>query len=130
MRYPSLLLSGLLALSGGCKATKPPPFPGVVVLDVGRIEILPFGPTRILTLPIGTSATLATLVLDTRGEPYDPTPTVTFTAQDSSVARVSKAGVVTALRPGSTFVKALVVDVYWIYPDSIEVSVVVPGALK
>jgi hypothetical protein len=99
MRYPSLLLAGLIALSVGCKATKPPPFPGVVVLDVGRIEILPFGPTRILTLPVGMSATLATRVLDTRGEPYDPTPTVWSSTPVARASRPESTGSRKAGRP-------------------------------
>jgi Big-like domain-containing protein len=121
---------GLIALSSGCKIGEPPPPVGVVPLEVGRVVILPIGPTSVLTLAAGTSAQLSIRVLDSRGNSYLPAPTVTFATRDSSVATVSPAGAVTAVGTGSTFIEAQVTGAYYIYPDSVAVNVVISGASK
>ena len=131
MRRLLLAVSGFAALSAGCKVGEPPPPTGVVAREVGRVEILPVGPTRVLTLPVGTSAVLNARVLDTRGNPFKPTLAVIFVSRDSSVARVSSGGSVTAVGIGSTFVEAEVpLGGYLVYPDSVAVNVVMPEASK
>jgi Big-like domain-containing protein len=121
---------GLTALSSGCKIGEPPPPVGVVPLEVGRIVILPIGPTSVLTLPTGPSAQLTTRVLDSRGNSYLPAPMVTFATRDSSVATVSPTGSVTAVGTGSTFIEAQVNGAYYIYPDSVAVAVVAAAVSK
>ena len=91
-----ILLAGVLSCSGGGDATGPGATGGVSSVEITQ---------RTLTVGVGSSVVLQALARDASGRPLTDR-TIVWTSSDTTIARVSAAGVVTALREGDATIAA------------------------
>lgn len=96
----ALMVSLACAVAGACRgeSTTTPATGGISTITVSP---------QTLTVGVGSSVALEVGLLDAVGQPASPR-TVFWSSSDASVARVSAAGLVTAVAPGSVQISATV----------------------